>query len=95
MPASALAITLAAAVIHATWNALLAGSRDVRAATAIAAVLGAVVFLPVALITWDIGTQAWPYLAGSVAAETASACVPLPAPGGPNSSRSRATALRP
>lgn len=71
MPADALAITLAAAVIHATWNALLGSSRDVQAATAVAAVLGAALFLPVAVATWDVGARAWPYLAGSVAAETA------------------------
>src|SRR5205085_192379 len=36
MPASALALTLAAAVVHAVWNLLLSGSKDVRSATAVA-----------------------------------------------------------
>jgi drug/metabolite transporter (DMT)-like permease len=32
---------------------------------------GAVLLAPLGLATWDIGSRAWPYLAGSIAAETA------------------------
>lgn len=33
MPIAALALTLAAAAVHATWNLLLSGHPDVRSAT--------------------------------------------------------------
>ena len=38
MSGAALALALGAAVLHALWNLLLAGSRDVLAATAVALV---------------------------------------------------------
>ncbi len=69
MPADALALTLLAAVLHAAWNAGLAGQADARAATAAAMATGAVLIAPVTLITYDIGARAWPYLGGSIAAE--------------------------
>ena len=71
MPADALALTLAAAVVHAVWNAGVSGARDAQAMTAAAMATGAVVLAPVGIATWDIGAGAWPYLAGSIAAETA------------------------
>ncbi len=69
MPADALALTLLAAILHAAWNAGLAGLQDARAATAAAMATGAVLIAPVTLITYDISAEAWPYLAGSIAAE--------------------------
>lgn len=71
MPASALAITLAAAVVHAAWNAGLAGAADTRVATAAAMASGAVLLAPAGVLAWDIDAQAWPYLAGSIVAELA------------------------
>ena len=71
MPADALALTLAAAVVHALWNAGVSGSRDPQAATAAAMACGAVLLLPGGLVPWRIDGAAWPYLAGSIAAETA------------------------
>jgi len=36
MPLTALWLALAAAFVHALWNLLLAGARDIQAATAVA-----------------------------------------------------------
>jgi drug/metabolite transporter (DMT)-like permease len=66
----ALLITLAAAVVHASWNALLAGSEDTAAATAVAILIGGVAYLPVAVLTWDVDAAVWPWAVGSVAFET-------------------------
>jgi drug/metabolite transporter (DMT)-like permease len=71
VPASALALTLAAAVVHAAWNAGLARSWDVPAATAAAMVSGAVLLTPAGIAGWDVEAAAWPYLGGSIVAETA------------------------
>ena len=69
MPASALALALAAAVLHAGWNVLLARARDVRAATTVALVVGVVLFAPVAAVTWDVEASAVPWIAASAALE--------------------------
>ena len=71
MPASALLLALAAAVIHALWNVLLARAKDTEAATAIAILVGVVVFTPAALLTWDVDADVWPYVLGSTAFELA------------------------
>lgn len=70
MTGAALGLALAAAVLHALWNVLLGGARDVLAATAVA--LGASVLLaaPVALLTGGLGRDAVPYLVVSGALET-------------------------
>src|SRR5579884_2523239 len=70
MPASALALALAAAVVHAAWNLLLSSSKDVRSATAVAVAFGVLVFAPVAAVLWRLHASAIPYLAGSSAFET-------------------------
>lgn len=69
MPADALALTLLAAVLHAAWNAGLAGQADARAATAAAILSGAVLIAPVTVLSYDIDAAAWPYLGGAIAAE--------------------------
>jgi len=69
MPASALALTLAAAVVHAAWNLLLSASKDVRSATAVAIAFSTIVFAPVAALTWRLEPSAIPYMAGSSAFE--------------------------
>jgi uncharacterized membrane protein len=69
MPLSALLIALAAAVLHAGWNVLLGTARDPEAATAVAFLAGAIVFLPVAVVTWDVDGEAAPYMAASCALE--------------------------
>jgi drug/metabolite transporter (DMT)-like permease len=66
----ALGLTLGAAVLHAGWNVLLRGARDVEAATAATLAVSVVVFAPVVAATWDVQNAAWPYLAGTSALET-------------------------
>jgi len=65
VPLDALALALAAAFVHAAWNLLLSGSEDTRAATAVALASGAVVWAPVAALTWRVDRSAWPYIAAS------------------------------
>src|SRR5205809_2292181 len=69
MPTSALLLALAAACVHAAWNLLLSGSEDTHSATAVALVTGAIVFAPVAAITWRLEGSAWPYIAASASLE--------------------------
>jgi drug/metabolite transporter (DMT)-like permease len=69
MPTSALLLALAAACVHAAWNLLLSGSEDTHSATAVALVTGAIVFAPVAAITWRLDASAWPYIAASSSLE--------------------------
>lgn len=69
MPGVALALALGSAGVHALWNIILSRARDSEAATAVAIVAGAVIFAPVAALTWDIESAALPYLAGSAALE--------------------------
>jgi drug/metabolite transporter (DMT)-like permease len=65
MPASALALALGAALVHASWNVLLARARDPRAATAVALVVAEVVFAVPAWLTWDVRAAAWPFIVAS------------------------------
>ena len=69
MPTSAFLLALGAAALHAGWNVLLAGARDVRAATAGALVVSVVLFAPVAAATWDVERAAVPWIAASAAFE--------------------------
>jgi drug/metabolite transporter (DMT)-like permease len=62
MPTSALLLALAAAFVHALWNVLLARSRDVEAATAVALITAELVFAPVAVLTWSAERSVWPFL---------------------------------
>jgi drug/metabolite transporter (DMT)-like permease len=62
MPATALALALGAAFLHAFWNLLLARAPDIEAATAVALVVGVVAFAPVAALAWDAEASVWPYL---------------------------------
>jgi drug/metabolite transporter (DMT)-like permease len=65
LPASALALALAAAVVHATWNMLIARARDPQSATAVGGVIGAILFLPAAIATWRVAPAALPFAAAS------------------------------
>jgi drug/metabolite transporter (DMT)-like permease len=69
MPTTPLVLALCAAFVHAGWNLLLSRARDSEAATAVALVAGALVFAPVAAATWQVGSQALPYAAGSAVVE--------------------------
>jgi len=69
VPTSALLLALAAAFVHAGWNLLLSGSEDTHSATAVALLTGALVFAPVAALTWRLDSSAWPYIAASSSLE--------------------------
>jgi drug/metabolite transporter (DMT)-like permease len=71
VPLDAFGLALAAAALHAGWNVLVRGARDVEAATAAVLVLGVVFFAPVAVATWNVHAAAWPYVGASAALETA------------------------
>jgi drug/metabolite transporter (DMT)-like permease len=65
--ASALALALAAALVHALWNVLLAGARDSQASTAVGMCVGCVLFLPALL--GDVSGDAVPFVVASSALE--------------------------
>jgi uncharacterized membrane protein len=67
--ASALGLALAAAGLHATWNVLLGGARDVLAATAVSLAVGVAVAAPVVAVRWDVSAEATPYILASGALE--------------------------
>lgn len=69
MPLSALALALAAALLHAAWNLLVRAREDTEAATAIAVVVMVAAVLPVALVTWDVDAGVWRYLVPSALLE--------------------------
>jgi uncharacterized membrane protein len=69
VPTSAFLLALGAAGFHALWNLLLARARDPEAATAVALVVAAVAFAPVAVLTWDVDREAWPWIAASAGLE--------------------------
>jgi drug/metabolite transporter (DMT)-like permease len=62
MPTSALLLALAAAIVHALWNVLLARAEDVEAATAVALLVAEIVFAPLAVALWHVEPSVWPYL---------------------------------
>jgi drug/metabolite transporter (DMT)-like permease len=65
MPASALALALAAAFLHAFWNLIVARARDPEAATAVALVIALVAYAPVAAASWRFDPRALPYIAAT------------------------------
>jgi drug/metabolite transporter (DMT)-like permease len=69
MPASALALALAAAVLHALWNLLLAREPDTEATTAFSLLVFVVALAPLAAATWRVEGAAVPYILGSGALE--------------------------
>lgn len=69
MPPEALALALAAAVLHAGWNVFLRGSEDVEARTAVVLGLSVLLFAPVAAVTWSVSWAVAPYVAASAAFE--------------------------
>jgi drug/metabolite transporter (DMT)-like permease len=71
VPLSALALALGAAVLHASWNVLLAGARDSQAATAVATLVGVVLLAPVAIVTGGAESSALPFAAASAALHVA------------------------
>jgi len=69
VPLSAFLLALAAAVLHAGWNTILARSRDVLAATTVALILSVLLFAPVSVATWDVDAAAVPWITASVLLE--------------------------
>ena len=58
---------LGAALLHAAWNALLKSGRDVLLDTALVALSGSVVALPLLFLVAPPEPASWPYMATSVA----------------------------
>jgi drug/metabolite transporter (DMT)-like permease len=71
LPLDALALALAAAVVHALWNLLTARAGESQVAAGVALGIGAVVFAPVAALTWDVRPGVAPYAVASVVLELA------------------------
>ena len=71
MAATALVLALAAAVLHAVWNLLLARARDVEAATAATFAIAVGLYAPVAVVRWDVARDALPYMTVSAIFELA------------------------
>src|SRR3954471_16261326 len=71
VPFAAFSLAICSAFVHALWNLLLARARDSEAATAVALIAGTIVFAPVALLTWELDSGVWPYLAASAVLEIA------------------------
>ena len=69
MSSAALGLALGAAILHALWNLLLAGSKNVLAATAVALGSSLVVAAPFAVATWEIEREAVPWIVASAALE--------------------------
>jgi drug/metabolite transporter (DMT)-like permease len=67
----ALGLALGAALLHALWNVLLAGSRDSVAATGALLVFGVVLLAPAALLFGGVSSEAVPFIAASAALELA------------------------
>ena len=69
MPASALALALGSAVLHAAWNLLLARARDVQAAAAATFLLSVAFAAPFAAVWWSADPSVWPYALASTLLE--------------------------
>jgi drug/metabolite transporter (DMT)-like permease len=71
MSGGAFALALGAAVLHAVWNVLLAGSRDSVAATGALLVFGVALLAPAALLGGGVSGEAVPFIAASAVLELA------------------------
>lgn len=71
MPTSALLLALAAAVVHAGWNLLLAGAGDTRPAAAAQLLVSVGIWIVPAVAVWRIEAEALPYLLGAAALQLA------------------------
>ena len=58
-------------MLHAGWNALVAGAKDTHATAAVAMLTGVAVFAIPAALTWRVEAEAWPFIAASAALELA------------------------
>jgi drug/metabolite transporter (DMT)-like permease len=71
VPLSAVGLALGAAFLHAGWNVLLAGSRDVQSTTAGLLIWGVALLAVPALLTGGVSSEAIPYVAASAVLELA------------------------
>jgi drug/metabolite transporter (DMT)-like permease len=71
LPIAALALVLASALLHATWNVLLARVPRGLDATAVGLAIGLVAWTPLALVRWRVEAAVWPYVLASAALELA------------------------
>ena len=69
MSSAALGLALAAAVLHALWNLLLARERDTEATIAVSLAVFVAALAPLAAATWRVEGAAVPYILGSAALE--------------------------
>jgi drug/metabolite transporter (DMT)-like permease len=69
MPLLALGLALLAALIHASWNVLVAHSRDPQLTTALAALVSVSVPLPLVALDWRASSAVLPFAVGSGALE--------------------------
>lgn len=65
MPVTALALVLAAGLLHASWNLILKRSTERVLVAAWAMLLGAVVFIPTLAPAWPPPAGVWPFLGAS------------------------------
>ena len=70
MPATAIAATLAAAVIHATWNVAVARSEDSERLMRAACVWAVCLLAPIAALTWEATAAAVPFMVASAVAHS-------------------------
>jgi drug/metabolite transporter (DMT)-like permease len=66
LPLTVALVVLAAAVTHATWNAIAHGIKDQTLAFALIGVGGIVVAIPLIIVAAMPAPASWPYLLGSV-----------------------------
>ncbi len=62
MPPLAFTLAITAAVLHASWNILLARASDPESATAVALVAAVIVFAPVVALRFDAEWDVWPFI---------------------------------
>jgi drug/metabolite transporter (DMT)-like permease len=67
LPLSVTLAVLAAAITHATWNAIAHGIRDQTLAFGLIGAGGIIVAIPLVIVVAAPRTHSWPYLLGSVA----------------------------
>lgn len=65
MPVTALALVLAAGLLHASWNLILKRSSERVLVAAWAMLLGAVVFIPTLVPAWPPPAGVWPFVGAS------------------------------
>ena len=71
LPAVAVAVVLCSALVHASWNVMLARAPRGHDTTAIAVTVGLLAWTPIALARWRVEPGVWPYVLASAALELA------------------------